>query len=66
MTPAKPTPKHMRAWVWHPRKDVGPKLVPVLRVLKTGTVIILDEPSGKEYGIPTEWLNVPPDAEGVE
>ena len=58
--------KRLRLWVFHPRADVGPKLVTVLRVIKgTGKVVIAnDSGSGPpEFGIPVDWLNVPPDAE---
>jgi hypothetical protein len=58
----------LRAWVWHPRADVGPKLCTVLRVLKgRGIAVILnDSGSGPpEIGVPVAWLFTPPEAEGM-
>lgn len=65
-------PKGLRLWVYHPRANVAPKLVRVLRVIKgKGVVVILndnpkDPPNLRELGCPVAWFSVPPDAESVD
>ena len=66
-----PSAKGLRAWLWHPRQDVGPRLVRVLRVLKgTGKVVIQNPDPGPyhpgnpaEFGVPAAWFNAPENAE---
>ena len=69
MLPPPPAPRGaLRAWVWHPRADVGPKLVTVLRVLKGRGIVVIANDSGDgpaEYGIPVAWLFCPADADSV-
>jgi hypothetical protein len=67
MTPDAPRGS-LRAWVWHPRADVGPKLCTVLRVLKGRGIAVIRNDSGTgppEIGVPVTWLFAPPEAEGI-
>lgn len=73
IVPPPPVPaKGLRLWVFHPRADVAPKLVRVLRVLKgRGVAVILndnpnDPPHLRELGVPVAFFNVPENAEPVD
>lgn len=61
-------PGRLRLWLFHPRADVGPALVTVLRVLKGRGIAVIRNDSGsgpKEIGVPVGWFSVPPEAEGI-